>query len=135
MIAVSVRRKSQVVSQTVSPVGDMGERERSAEQLNQQDIRDDDNRRAVQRIEIVSSFSSSGNLPVDVGAQQAIELAMVVGVNFFGGTRVKSVDCQILVSMCSFGKPERRYSIPGALKALGVGPKSMTPPGLRWPIA
>ena len=112
----------------------MGERERRAEQLNQQDIRDDDNRRAVQRIEIVSSFSSfslSGNLPVDVGAQQAIELAMVVGVNFFGGTRVKSVDCQILVSMCSFGKTERRYSIPGALKALGVGPKSMTPPKSR----
>jgi len=41
MIAVSVR-KFQMVSQTVSLVGDVGERERRAEQLNQQDIRDDD---------------------------------------------------------------------------------------------
>jgi hypothetical protein len=33
------------------------------------------NHRAAQRIELVSSFLSSDNLPDDVGAHQAIELA------------------------------------------------------------
>jgi hypothetical protein len=88
MIAVSVmgEKKSQMVSQIV--FFKAGEKRR-AEQLNEQDIRDED---IVEQCRGLNSSLRSRRLAtylMMLALTRQSNWRMVVGVNFFGGTRVK----------------------------------------------